>query len=527
MEAATARTASARPASVLAGGGPLNRLRGDRKLVERFQAGDEGAFATLYDRHRTRLTAIAIGVLGSVHDAQDAVQDAFISAAASLRTSTPDDVRAWLSRVARNAAIDVARGRRPTVEVTPGDAIAAGPSRDAELRVELVDLVDALKDLPERQRTALVMRELSGASYADIGATLGADEVAVRGLIARARISLRAAREARAIDCASVRERLAVEIDGRRRTAEMRRHLRGCVECRRFQSGLKDDAKALRGLFPAAGVVTLIGVLASLKATRPLLVGGIVIKGLGGTQAAQIVAACLVCAGAAEGVREIAVRASAPPPAPAKADRPATAVEASAPLAAASAASNRSEAPPGPRPASGPGAAERRVARGARRRAALPPRRERSPAGVPVGGDPGGGSVGPGGEVEGDAWADDGRDAWADDERDAWADDERDGSGRRRPVDRRDRADGSRGGWGEARRSPRPAGSRPGDGGADGGDVSEDAPDAAIDDGGWDDGGGGESFGGSGSAPADGGSDDGGPDPGTVSAGGGAGGSLE
>lgn len=171
MEAATARTAGVRTAPP---GGALNRLRGDRKLVERFQAGDDGAFAVLYERHRSRLMAIAIGVLGSVDDAQDAVQDAFMSASSSLRTATPDDLRAWLSRVARNAAIDVARGRRPTVEVADGDALAPGPAGQAEVRSELLELVAALKDLPERQRTALVMRELSGASYAEIGSTLGA-----------------------------------------------------------------------------------------------------------------------------------------------------------------------------------------------------------------------------------------------------------------------------------------------------------------------------------------------------------------
>ncbi len=372
MEAATARTAGARPSAPP--GGTLNRLRGDRKLVERFQAGDDGAFAVLYDRHRSRLMAIAIGVLSSAEDAQDAVQDAFMSAASSLRTRTPDDVRAWLSRVARNAAIDVARGRRPTVEVADGDALAIGPARQAEVRSELVELVAALKDLPERQRTALVMRELSGASYAEIGATLGADEAAVRGLISRGRLSLRAAREARALQCGAVRERLAVEVDGRRRTADVRRHLKGCSECRRFQAGLKDDAKALRGLVPVAGVAGLVAILASIKATRPLLVGGALLKGLGATQAVQLVAACVVCAGAAEGVREIAVRTPAPHRARAAA-APDTAGKSAAPAAAAAVPTgSRSEvrAESGPRPMSGLGAAEQRVARG-RREAALAP----------------------------------------------------------------------------------------------------------------------------------------------------------
>lgn len=372
MEAATARTAGARPSAPP--GGALNRLRGDRKLVERFQAGDDAAFAVLYDRHRSRLMAIAIGVLGSTEDAQDAVQDAFMSAASALRTRTPDDVRAWLSRVARNAAIDVARGRRPTAEVADGDSLAAGPARQAEVRSELVELVAALKDLPERQRTALVMRELSGASYAEIGTTLGTDEAAVRGLIARGRLSLRAAREARALQCGAVRERLAVEVDGRRRTADVRRHLKGCSECRRFQAGLRDDAKALRGLVPVAGVAGLVAILASIKATRPLLVGGALLKGFGATQAVQLVAACVVCAGAAEGVREIAVRAPAPHRTRAAAAPDTAGNDAAPAVAAAEQPGSRSEvrAESGPRPMSGLGAAEQRVARG-RREAAVTP----------------------------------------------------------------------------------------------------------------------------------------------------------
>lgn len=418
MEAATARTAGARPSAPP--GGALNRLRGDRKLVERFQAGDDAAFAVLYDRHRSRLMAIAIGVLGSAEDAQDAVQDAFMSASSSLRARTPDDVRAWLSRVARNAAIDVARGRRPTVEAAESDAVAAGPARQAEVRSELVELVAALKDLPERQRTALVMRELSGASYAEIGATLGADEAAVRGLISRGRLSLRAAREARALQCGAVRERLAVEVDGRRRTADVRRHLKGCSECRRFQAGLKDDAKALRGLVPAAGVASLVAILASIKATRPLLVGGAVLKGLGATQAVQLVAACVVCAGAAEGVREIAVRAPAPHRARAEAARD-TARNGPAPAAAAAAQpSSGSEvrAEPGPRPMSGLGAAEQRVTRGRREAAVSPaapsparggwtgPARSAPDAAVP-GRVPAGGDQAAGGDTAGD-----GLDGW-------------------------------------------------------------------------------------------------------------------
>src|SRR4051812_4999916 len=87
-------------------------LRSDGALAERFADGDESAFGVLFERHRATVLAVCIGVLGSSHDAEDAAQDAFASLAVALRTAPPRDLRAWLTRVARNAAIDVARRRR-------------------------------------------------------------------------------------------------------------------------------------------------------------------------------------------------------------------------------------------------------------------------------------------------------------------------------------------------------------------------------------------------------------------------------
>jgi DNA-directed RNA polymerase specialized sigma24 family protein len=87
----------------------LLRLRSDAALVERFAAGDEDAFAVLYERHRATVLAVSMGVLGSRDDAEDAVQDSFAALASSLRAHPPRDLRAWLIRVARNAAIDVGR----------------------------------------------------------------------------------------------------------------------------------------------------------------------------------------------------------------------------------------------------------------------------------------------------------------------------------------------------------------------------------------------------------------------------------
>jgi RNA polymerase sigma factor (sigma-70 family) len=263
---------------------PLLRLRSDAVLAERFAAGDEAAFATLYERHRASVLAVCMGVLGSRHDAEDAAQEAFAALAVCLTGSPPRELRAWLARVARNAAIDVARRRRSTVST---DDTMSEPATHANgMKAELESVLAGIRELPEAQRTALLMRELGGHSYLEIGALLEVDEEAVRGLIARARVGLRRHREASEMPCASAREALAAEPDGRRHNRTVRRHVRSCASCRAYRAALRGDARALRGLqpFPVGGL-----------ASGGAVVGGLAAKGalLGGTLT-QVTAACAV-----------------------------------------------------------------------------------------------------------------------------------------------------------------------------------------------------------------------------------------
>jgi RNA polymerase sigma factor (sigma-70 family) len=233
------------------------RLRSDAALAERFADGDESAFAVLFERHRASVLAVCIGVLGSSHDAEDAAQDAFASLAAALHRAPPLALRAWLARVARNAAIDVARRRRSRsfadCEIPEDGGFATDRVIASHgLRVELESVISGIKELPESQRTALLMRELAGHSYAEIAALLDTDEQAVRGLIARARMGLRSHREAAELSCAEARAEIAAEPDGRRHGKTVRRHIRNCAACRSYRHALRDDARALRGLAPAS-----------------------------------------------------------------------------------------------------------------------------------------------------------------------------------------------------------------------------------------------------------------------------------
>ncbi len=269
----------------------LLRLRSDAVLAERFAGGDETAFAVLYERHRASVLAVCMGVLGSNHDAEDAAQDSFSALAVALRGHPPRDLRAWLARVARNAAIDIARRRRRTLttdaEVPDVPATTVGKG-------ELESVMAGIRELPEGQRTALLMRELAGHSYTEIATLLETDEEAVRGLIARARMSLRTHRDASELPCASARAALAAERSGATREPTVRRHVRGCAPCRAYKQALRDDARALRGLMP---------VPASGVAGSGAFLGGLAAKGaLVGGALTQLTAACAVSACAVGGV---------------------------------------------------------------------------------------------------------------------------------------------------------------------------------------------------------------------------------
>ncbi len=274
------------------------RMRSDAALAERFAAGDEAAFDVLYERHRPVVLAVSMGVLGTSQDAEDATQETFSALAVALRTKPPAELRPWLIRVARNASIDTTRRRRHRLLTLDGE-IPEIPARPASAgQAELAVVLDGIRELPEGQRMALLMRELGGHSYAEIAEFLETDEEAVKGLIARARVGLRTYREATEMPCAAARTTIAAEPDGRRYDKTVRRHLRTCASCRSYRAALRDDAKALRAALPlpAGGVATgglSTGMLTAAKGT---------LIGYGLTQAATTCATTACAVGAIGGM---------------------------------------------------------------------------------------------------------------------------------------------------------------------------------------------------------------------------------
>jgi RNA polymerase sigma-70 factor (ECF subfamily) len=168
----------------------------DAELVARAQDGDGGAFEALVKRHIRAAHAVAFAVLAERSDADDAVQDAFLSALQHLDSCAPaEKFRAWLLTIVRNRAFDLKRrGRVRSVEMLEeGTAHTHEPSplemaERSELNNRLTAAIDTLTDT---QREVLMMHDVEGWKHADIAELLGLAESTVRVHLLHARRKLR------------------------------------------------------------------------------------------------------------------------------------------------------------------------------------------------------------------------------------------------------------------------------------------------------------------------------------------------
>ncbi|MTE20004.1 RNA polymerase sigma factor SigM [Streptomyces sp. TRM43335] len=171
----------------------------DRELLARHVAGDTSAFGEIVRRHRDRLWAVALRVLGDREEAADAVQDAFVSAYRAAHTFRGRSaVTTWLHRITVNACLDRARkaaGRRtsPVAEperlerlLEPHES-AAVPAERQDLRRQLVA---ALSELPPEQRAALVLVDMQGYPVAEAARILDVAVGTVKSRCARGRARL-------------------------------------------------------------------------------------------------------------------------------------------------------------------------------------------------------------------------------------------------------------------------------------------------------------------------------------------------
>ena len=394
--------------SALAGRSPLLRLQSDEKLIALIRRGHHGAFDALFQRYQSRLLAFCRHMLGSTEDAEDVLQEVFTAAFnAMLADDRPINARPWLYRIARNRCLNHLRRPQPVGQDSMDVFVREAGATTADTvhkREEFRLLVADVQELPETQRTALLLREIDALSYEQIAETMDTTVPSVKSLLVRARVSLAEAAESRLLTCDEVRLELGQVAEGLiRSSAPARRHLRNCERCRAFKGELRKTTRALAAVYPIAPFLFLkklslaklgiggaagsaattgggatAGGIAGTAATAAggITAGGAVSAGVGtiaSKAAAGMAAAVIVTAGAVEVQRattqpqpvqrQVAVAppapapsqpaiAATPKPAPAEPEQPAAAP---APITPAPApAAVQPEAPDEPAPAAAP-----------------------------------------------------------------------------------------------------------------------------------------------------------------------------
>ncbi len=167
----------------------------DATLVARSRDGDMHAYEQLVRRYQGQMYRLALRVVGSAGDAEDVVQDVFLTAWRRL-TQLNDDAAfvGWLYRTATNRCLNVLRQRRPVADVELDDQPSAAPrerpDRAVEASAQMDALAVALRGLTPEQRVCWVLREVHGRSYDEIAEAIGTTQQAVRGRLARARAQL-------------------------------------------------------------------------------------------------------------------------------------------------------------------------------------------------------------------------------------------------------------------------------------------------------------------------------------------------
>jgi len=172
----------------------LLATQSDARLVELARQGHERAFEALVQRYRRPLLAYCRRALLPEARAEDALQQALLQAWLALqRGDEVRDARAWLYRIVRNTALNALRGSGyDYAELSEALSGAGAPHEDLDRRIAVREALAGLAALPEQQREALLRTAVEGASHADAALEMGVSESAVRGLVHRARMTLRA-----------------------------------------------------------------------------------------------------------------------------------------------------------------------------------------------------------------------------------------------------------------------------------------------------------------------------------------------
>ncbi len=239
------------------------RMLGDERLARLAATGHARAFAIVYERHHQALYRYCRSILRNDADAQDALQSTFTAAFAALARNGRDvPIRPWLFRIAHNEAVSALRRRRPTAELSAATDLGTGSVEDEVAERARFDLLlRDLRELHERQRSALVMRELGGLSHEDIALALETSVGAAKQAIYEARRSLFEFGEGRAMPCDEVRRTIS-DADGRLlRSRRVRAHLRDCRSCAAFAAAIPERRRDLLAMVPTLPAMAAAGLL--------------------------------------------------------------------------------------------------------------------------------------------------------------------------------------------------------------------------------------------------------------------------
>lgn len=173
----------------------------EKKIIEKVLGGDANAFEELVLKYEKTVYNLALRMVGDRDDAFDMTQEAFIKAYGSLSSFRGDSkFSVWIYRIATNVCLDFLRSksRKQQVSLTVSDDDdedaqldipdpSSAPEQQLIKKISMQSVEEGLKTLPDKQRQILVMRELGGMSYAEIGKALSLKEGTVKSRIFRAR----------------------------------------------------------------------------------------------------------------------------------------------------------------------------------------------------------------------------------------------------------------------------------------------------------------------------------------------------
>jgi RNA polymerase sigma-70 factor (ECF subfamily) len=173
-------------------------------LIERAREGDAGAFEQIMLCFERRVVSMAWRILGEREEARDAAQEVFLRAYKYLGTfKTEQNFSGWLYRITLNVCRDMARRKRPgaerliayEAELAEGFMEAIAAPEDTEAHAIAVQergiIARALSTLPEKERSAIVLRDMEGFSTTEVAELMGTRAATVRSQIASARMKIK------------------------------------------------------------------------------------------------------------------------------------------------------------------------------------------------------------------------------------------------------------------------------------------------------------------------------------------------